>query len=125
MVNKSNNPSQTNAWVAHGVGFFSISKICKYCQVKGHVKVECWKLKKKNGKKPNEDPSANIANNVFDDDTYCTLGSQFWGYGFYDLFMIDALLRSLGETRNRVDFAIESMIDWFRVCNKVEILVMH
>ena len=66
-VNKSNNPSQTNALVADGRKNFSKDKICNYCHVKGHVKAGCWKIKKKNGEKSNEDQFTNIANYVFDD----------------------------------------------------------
>ena len=63
LFNKSNYPSQTNALVANVGKNFSK----KYCHVKGHAKADCWKLKKKNGEKSNEDQSANIANDVFGD----------------------------------------------------------
>lgn len=69
LVNKSNNPAQNNALVAHGGNKnFGKGKVCNYCHVKGHIKAECWKLKKKNEEKSNEDKSANIANTDDDDD---------------------------------------------------------
>ena len=63
LVNESNNSAHTNALVAHGGK--NSGKTCNYCHVKGHIKFECWKLKKKNGD-PNEDQSANIADVVLD-----------------------------------------------------------
>lgn len=66
LVNKSNNSAYTNALVAHGGK--NSGEICNYCHVKGHIKSECWKLKKKNGEMSNEDQSAHIADVVLDDD---------------------------------------------------------
>ena len=44
-----------------------LKNVVVYCHMKGYVKADCWKLKKQNGEKCNEDQSANIGDDVFAD----------------------------------------------------------